>query len=100
MKIFGADGIKNWDADNDESLANVLKKVDSDYVCAHLGKWHIGLSPETLGYYVSDGSTGNGTGNSKNPEDPKLIYDLSRRSAEFMKQQVDSKNPFFLQISR
>ncbi|MFP6659470.1 MAG: sulfatase-like hydrolase/transferase [Pirellulales bacterium] len=99
LKIFGADGIKNWDANNDESLAHVLKQIDSDYVCAHLGKWHIGRSPELLGYDVSDGNTGNGTGNSKDPNDPKLIFDLSKRSIEFMNTQVDSGKPFFLQIS-
>lgn len=85
LKIFGADGIRDWDAGSDESLANVLKKIDSDYVCAHLGKWHIGRSPETLGYDVSDGSTGNGTGNSQDADDPKLIFDLSRRSNQFIK---------------
>jgi len=99
LRIFGADGIRNWEADNSESLANVLKKIDPDYVCAHLGKWHIGRSPEALGYDVSDGSTGNGTGNSKDPHDPKLIFDLSRRSAEFIRSQVEADKPFFLQIS-
>lgn len=99
LKIFGADGIRNWDASIDESLANVLKSIDSDYVCAHLGKWHIGRSPDALGYDVNDGGTGNGTGNSRNPDDPKLIFDLSRRSNQFIEQQVQAGKPFFLQIS-
>ena len=99
LKIFGADGIRNWDARNDESLANTLKKIDSNYVCAHLGKWHIGRSPEALGYDVSDGSTANGTGNSDDPDDPKRIIDLSRRSNQFIRRQVDAGKPFFLQIS-
>ncbi len=99
LKIFGADGIRDWDADNDESLPNVLKKIAPTYVCAHLGKWHIGRSPEALGYDISDGSTGNGTGNSDDPDDPKLIFDLSRRSNQFIKEQVQAGKPFFLQIS-
>lgn len=99
LKIFGADGIRDWDATNGESLANVLKKIDPDYVCAHLGKWHIGRSPQALGYDVSDGGTGNGTGNSSDPADPKLIFDLSKRSVDFMNKQVEAEKPFFLQIS-
>jgi len=47
LKIFGADGIRDWDADSRESLANVLKSINPDYVCAHLGKWHI--QPEPFG---------------------------------------------------
>ncbi|MEK6235687.1 MAG: sulfatase-like hydrolase/transferase, partial [Planctomycetales bacterium] len=80
LKIFGADGIRNWDAENHESLPNVLKSIHPQYVCAHLGKWHIGRSPSQLGYDVSDGNTGNGTGNSQDPDDPKLIFDLSKRA--------------------
>jgi len=99
LKVFGADGIRDWDAPNHESLANTLKRIDPDYVCAHLGKWHIGRSPEALGYDVSDGSTGNRAGNSDDPDDPKRIFDLSRRSNQFIRKQVESGKPFFLQIS-
>jgi arylsulfatase A len=99
LKIFGADGIRSFDAEDRESLANVLKRIDSEYVCAHLGKWHIGHSPESLGYDVSDGSTGNRQGNSKDPNDPKLIFDLSKRSNDFMEQQVEDGRPFYLQVS-
>ncbi|PHS03124.1 MAG: sulfatase [Blastopirellula sp.] len=99
LKIFGADGIRNIDATDRESLANILKRIHPDYVCAHLGKWHIGRSPNALGYDVSDGNTGNGTGNSKDPNDPKLIFDLSKRANEFMEKQVQAGKPFYLQIS-
>jgi arylsulfatase A len=99
LKIWGADGIKNWDAEDDESLANVLKEVDPKYVCAHFGKWHIGRSPDKLGYDVHDGPNGNGEGNSKDPEDPKKIFELSRKGTEFMAKQVKADKPFFLQIS-
>jgi arylsulfatase A-like enzyme len=99
LKIFGADGTRDWDAANDESLAHVLKRIHPNYICAHLGKWHIGKSPEALGYDVSDGGAGNGTGNSKDPADPKRIFDLSKRSNAFMKAQVAAGKPFYLQIS-
>ena len=99
LKIWGADGIKNWDALTGESLANVLGKARPEYACAHFGKWHIGKSPETLGYKVNDGGNGNGAGNSKNPKDPKLIFSLSRKSLEFMEAQTRAGKPFFLQVS-
>ncbi|HAC81112.1 MAG TPA: hypothetical protein DCG06_12505 [Deltaproteobacteria bacterium] len=99
LKIFGADSIRDCDARNDESLAHVLKSIDPDYVCAHFGKWHIGKSPESLGYDVSDGATGNGTGNSKDRSDPKLIFDLSERGNRFIEEQVKAGRRFYLQIS-
>jgi len=99
LKIFGADSIKGWDAKDSESLPSVLKSTNPAYVCAHLGKWHIGHSPEALGYDVSDGPTGNGQGNSDDPDDPKRIFDLSRRANEFIGKQVQAEKPFFLQIS-
>ncbi len=99
LKIFGADGIESFDAEESESLANVLKSIQPEYVCAHLGKWHIGRSPSALGYDVHDGMKMNVDGNSNDPEDPKLIFDLSRRSNAFMEEQVKAGKPFFLQIS-
>ncbi len=100
LKIFGADGIRNWDAENSESLPHVLKSLRPEYVCAHLGKWHIGRSPDALGYDVHDGGTGNGTGNVREfGDDPKKIFDLSRRGGEFMAAQVKAGKPFYLQVS-
>ncbi|TFG39583.1 MAG: hypothetical protein E4H48_08840, partial [Syntrophobacterales bacterium] len=78
LKIFGADGIKDWDAGNDESLAHVLKSINPDYVCAHLGKWHLGREPGELGYDVHEGDKGNKDGNDKEfGDDPKKIFSLS-----------------------
>lgn len=99
LKIFAADGISKWDAEDLESLPNVLKSINPDYVCAHLGKWHIAKSPEELGYDLSDGKAGNRNGNSKDANDPKLIFDLSKRGSDFMKNQVKAGKPFYLQIS-
>ncbi|MHC4995299.1 MAG: sulfatase-like hydrolase/transferase [Planctomycetota bacterium] len=99
LKIFGADGIKNWDAPNHHALPHLLKQLNPMYVTAHLGKWHIGRAPEDLGYDVHDGPKGNAHGNSKDPFDPKLIFDLSKRANAFMAEQVKAGRPFFIQIS-
>ena len=99
LRIWGADGIKNWDALAGESLANVIAKARPEYTCAHFGKWHIGKFPEALGYQVNDGGNGNRVGNTKNPKDPKLIFSLSRKSIEFMETQTRAGKPFFLQVS-
>ena len=99
LGIWGADGIRNWNATDAESLANVLKKACPEYVCSHFGKWHMGRSPEALGYEINDGANGNGAGNSKKSKDPKMIFDLSRKSNEFMEKQVQAGRPFFLQVS-
>ena len=99
LKIFGADDITEFDAESGESIANVLKSINPDYVCAHLGKWHVGKDPDVLGYDVHDGPTKNGEGQSKDPEDPKYTFSLSRRASEFMEEQVAEKRPFFIQVS-
>ena len=99
LKIWGADGIQDWDAKDSESLANTLKRLRPDYVCGHLGKWHIGRTPGELGYDVHDGANSNATGNSKDPDDPKRIFSLSRAGNAFMEEQVKAGKPFFLQIS-
>jgi arylsulfatase A-like enzyme len=59
----------------------------------------MGRSPEALGYEINDGANGNIAGNSKNPKDPKKIFDLSRKSNEFMEKQVQAGRPFYLQVS-
>ncbi len=99
LKIFNADGISEFDALESNALSNVLKRTNSNYVCAHLGKWHIVRSPSELGFDVHDGKKMNVDGNSADPDDPKLIFDLSRRSNEFMEAQVKAGRPFYLQIS-
>ncbi len=82
------------------SIPKALKAINSDYVTAHFGKWHIpGVAPEDLGYDESDGTVGNEAGNRQVVGDPKLIFSLSRRARTFIEKQVQAKKPFFLQIS-
>jgi arylsulfatase A-like enzyme len=103
------------------TIPKVLKSADPDYMAAHLGKWDLRYDdpdPALLGYDVSDGATGNGEGNvgartrkndrgrasmdksALNPsDDPKSIFDLTRRATDFMQRQVNDDKPFFIQLS-
>jgi arylsulfatase A-like enzyme len=87
----------------------MLKKANPGYQTAHFGKWdarYDEVTPEEMGYDLSDGLTGNSTGGGKSNiewpvalEDPKLIFSLTRRAGEFMENQVAKGNPFYLQVS-
>jgi hypothetical protein len=66
----------------------MLKMADPDYITAHYGKWDARydvVTPEEMGYDVSDGPTTNGTGGGRNSEwplameDPKLIFSLTEK---------------------
>lgn len=83
------------------ALANLIKKADGRYATAHFGKWHVSFTSKECGYDISDGNTGNKTGNldTNSSDDPKLVYDLSRRANQFMEERVKVGQPFFIQIS-
>ncbi len=82
------------------ALPNLIKQANPAYTTAHIGKWHVSAPPEDCGYDVSDGNTGNGDGDSsKNPEDPKRVYGVTKRSVDFIKKAVAEERPFFLQAS-
>ena len=89
----------NWSMPLTDSLANSLKRANSLYRAAHLGKWQWPMKPADLGYDQSDGITQNQTGESKDLADPKLSLSLTRRACDFMATQVKEDHPFFLQIS-
>jgi arylsulfatase A-like enzyme len=116
--VFNGRPVDEWTAAYRDlvTIPRILKSVDPEYVTAHLGKWDHRFDepdPSTLGYDVSDGATGNGEGNvgakkrndrmdksALNPvDDPKLIFDLTRRARAFMEEQVEADRPFFLQLS-
>ena len=93
---------------NQESIAELLKRIDPRYRAAHLGKWHIDADPSDLGYDVHDGITANQTGGFVNDntqwhgtadEDPKRVHSLTRRAITFIEETVAAQRPFFLQIS-
>jgi arylsulfatase A-like enzyme len=90
---------RTWNAPASDSLANTLKRANSAYRAAHLGKWQWAQTPESMGYDASDGITMNEDGDSRDPEDPKQSFGLTRRAQEYMEKQVKDGRPFYLQIS-
>lgn len=110
LQIWGADNIgKNVDAEVKDALANRLKQAAPDYVCAHMGKWHIAWEPSELGYDVAEYGDGHNphatrgkdrnNPDSPHPRDPRFIFSLTRKANAFMEKQVQAGRPFFLQIS-
>lgn len=91
------------------SIPIMLKRANSKYKTAHFGKWdarYDEVTPEEMGYDISDGLTGNNTGGGKTGaswpvalDDPKLIFSLTERAGKFMEKQVADGNPFYLQVS-
>ncbi len=90
---------RNWNAPASDSLANTLKRANSAYRAAHFGKWQWAQTPESMGYDASDGITMNEDGDSRDPEDPKQSFGLTRRAKAYMEKQVKEAHPFYLQIS-
>ncbi len=79
---------QNWTSNfrKQLSLPRMLKKANGNYQTAHFGKWDMrfdNVSPEQMGYDISDGITGNNTGGGKGSggpsakNDPKLIQSLN-----------------------
>jgi arylsulfatase A-like enzyme len=95
------------------SIPRALKAVNPGYVCAHFGKWHLQyekITPETLGYDVSDGDTSNLEGDVSNApgtlksqpivcDDPKAIFALTKRTGDFIETQSKAGKPWMVQLS-
>ncbi len=90
------------------SLPQMLKRANPGYRTAHFGKWDLRfdrVTPEAMGYDVSDGDTGNGTGGGKGSggpaasDDPKLVSAITRRATDFMARCAAEGNPFYVQVS-
>ena len=86
----------------------LLKAADTRYKLAHFGKWDHRFDrplPAEMGYDLSDGDTGNGTGGGKGSggpaasTDPKLIDHITDRACRFLGDQAATGGPFYLQIS-
>ncbi len=79
----------------------IRDNVDADYATGHFGKWHLGAGgPGQHGFEAHDGSTGNHNlaAHSADPN-PKDVFGVTGRAIAFMRSQVNSKRPFFLQVS-
>jgi len=114
---FNGRPVDEWTAAyrNLSSIPRVLKAADPAYRTAHFGKWDHRFDhpdPSVLGYDESDGATTNREGNSgayvegkldkftaRPKDDPKNIFDLTRRGSTFMEEQVQAGRPFYLQLS-
>ena len=90
------------------NIPTILARADSRYRTAHFGKWDHRFdrpTPQEMGYDLSDGDTGNGTGGGKGSggpaasRDPKLIDHITGRACDFMTEQAEAGNPFYLQVS-
>ncbi len=101
---------RNWTSNYRKQLSipQILKQANPAYRTAHFGKWDMrfdDVTPEEMGYDVSDGLTGNGTGGGKGSggpsaqEDPKLIWGITERTGTFMEDQSSAGHPFFVQVS-
>ena len=91
-------------------LAQYLKLINPNYLCAHLGKWHIDADPARYGYDLHDGITKNKEGNFHNnnhnlqwngycEEDPKRVDSLTDRTIDFIKDALEQERPFYVQLS-
>jgi arylsulfatase A len=108
-----------WVPKDHMTIPRSLKAADPNYRCAHFGKWGEQMisTPEECGYDASDGMTGNNTGgmpkslgiasgsHSEGPPhfinnmDPKLTKSITTKAIDFMQQQQEDDNPFYVQIS-
>ena len=92
----------------DFTLPKMIKAADSTYTTAHFGKWGIDADPDFIGYDIDDGNNRNKDGffvtdktqwKVKHDEDPKKIFSLTNKATKFIEEQLNSNNPFFLQLS-
>lgn len=109
LKIWGADNLgKDIDAQPSEALAHRIKAADPDYICAHMGKWHVAWEPTELGFDIDEYGDGHdpqaprgkdrNNPDSTDPNDPRFIFSLTRKANAFIEEQVQKGNPFYLQI--
>ena len=88
--------------EDEVTIAEIIRtQVDEDYATAHFGKWHLGGGgPARHGFEAHDGSTGNHNLSAHSPDpNPKDVFGVTGRAITFMKSQVYSKRPFFMQLS-
>lgn len=83
------------------TIPKALKLANPAYQTAHFGKWgeNMGATPEQAGYDVSDGETGNVTGDSADPKDPKLTSSVTGRAVNFIQKSAAEGKPFYAQVS-
>ncbi len=86
-------------ADEETTIAELLKQHDPAYATGHFGKWHMGGgSPERHGYDAHDGLTTNNEGFASQP-DPKRSAEVTDRAVAFIDEQARADRAFFVQVS-
>ena len=78
----------------ENTIPKVLQPLG--YVSAHFGKWHMRGDPSEENYIAHNGPTDNNPGNSRIPDDPKLMFSITDSGIQFMEEQVEADNPFYL----
>jgi arylsulfatase A-like enzyme len=100
-KLIGPQPVEGL-PDSELTIAELINtSVKEDYATAHFGKWHVGGGgPGNHGFEAHDGSTGNHNldahGEDPNPKD---VFGITGRAIAFMRSQVHSGRPFFIQLS-
>ena len=87
------------------TIAEALRPLG--YISAHVGKWHMRGDPGKQGYALHDGNTDNKPGNTqagmrRMPDavrDPKLMFSITERAIDFVREQATAGRPFYLQVS-
>ena len=102
-KLIEAQTVRVID-NNDQTIAEFLKSVDSNYKTAHYGKWHLYKNgPANHGFDEGDGETENADGDNDPAgglqDDPKKIYEITDRAMNFMENSKKDNKPFYLQMS-
>ena len=97
----GAEFKSRFDPSQHLTIPRALKRANPAYRTAHFGKWGEAMvaRPEQSGYDVSDGETGNVTGDSDDATDPKRTRGVTERTIGFIENCVTDKQPFFAQVS-
>ena len=86
-------------ADEETTIAELLKQHDPAYATGHFGKWHMGGgSPERHGYDAHNGLTTNDEGFARQP-DPKRSDRVTDDVIAFIDEQAQAGRPFFVQVS-
>ena len=95
-KFTARQGLK---ANNQDAMINTLKRANPNYRAAFYGKWQLVRSADALGFDDSTGATDNNDGESRDPDDPKQMFGITKRGNAFMEKQVSANKPFVLMLA-
>lgn len=92
--------------ENEVTIAELIKQIDSQYATAHFGKWHCDepllnkpMPNGYQGYDYHDGEFGNSGPAYFSGDNPKDIFGITNRGLDFISEQVKKDKPFYMQLS-